>query len=153
VADIIEIKPNKKKSKENKYGPKFKPEFQDMLLEHMSKGFSYETFAKKIGTCRQSLYYWEKSIPGWLDTKRKAFEACQYRWEEIGLELCNNPTVWMFQMKARFGWRDVQVVEQSVQINETEKERSVEEIKSRYNEIINERVRALASGPKDNLPE
>lgn len=151
--NVVPIKSNKKSKQINKYGPKFKPEFHEMLLEHMAQGLSYEIFAAKIGTHRSTLYLWERTNAAWHDTKCRAKELCQLYWEKQGLNLVSNPAVWMFQMKARFGWRDTVSVEQTVSISNEEKERSVEEIKSRYNEIVNERARAIAIRSKDNLPE
>lgn len=89
------------------------PEYCQMLLEHMSEGFSYETFAAKIDTCRQTLYNWEKEYPEFLDTKRIAIEKCQLWWEKRGMDLYSSKegpnlqaSLWMFQMKARFRWKD-----------------------------------------------
>jgi DNA-binding XRE family transcriptional regulator len=94
------------------------------LIDHMSKGFSYESFAAKIGTCRQTLYNWEKEHPEFLDSKKQAQELCQYWWESAGInglytivehgdggekniiEKKINPSMWIFNMKARFRWKD-----------------------------------------------
>lgn len=102
----------------------FDPAYIPMLIEHMGKGFSYESFSAKIGTCRQTLYNWEKEFPEWLDTKKKAMEVCQYWWEAAGveglytiygknedgkrevIEKSINPSLWIFNMKARFRWKD-----------------------------------------------
>lgn len=102
----------------------FDPDYIPMLIEHMAKGYSYETFSAKIGTCRQTLYNWEKEFPEWLDTKKKAMELCQYWWEAAGveglytiygknedgkkeiIEKAINPSLWIFNMKARFRWKD-----------------------------------------------
>lgn len=96
------------------------------LIDHMSKGFSYESFAAKIGTCRQTLYNWEKEYPEFLDTKKQAQELCQFWWESAGInglytivehdedggkniiEKKINPSMWIFNMKARFRWQDVE---------------------------------------------
>ena len=150
--NVIERKPKIKPSNKTNHPTKFKHEYHELLIAHMAKGFSYESFAAITDTSTQTLYNWERTKPGWVETKAKAFAKCQYRWEEIGMTLSSNAALWMFQMKARFGWRDTVSVEQSVNLTTNdEKERSVEDIKSRYNEIIDERVRALATGPKDNL--
>lgn len=94
-----------------------------MLIAHMGEGLSYETFAAKIGTCRATLYNWEKQFPEWLDTKKKAMEVNQLWWEMAGvnglytivehgeggqtvIEKKINPSMWIFNMKARFRWKD-----------------------------------------------
>ncbi len=94
--------------------PEYKPEYCQMLIDHMKEGYSYESFAASIGTCRQTLYNWEKQFEEFLDTKRLAFEACQFWWEKQGkdglfsqFQGSNlNPSLWIFNMKARFRWRD-----------------------------------------------
>lgn len=77
----------------------------------MKKGFSYETFAALLSVSRETLYEWERVHPEFSDTKSQAMELSQYFWESEGLKGMNNPrefngTLWMFNMKARFGWRD-----------------------------------------------
>lgn len=39
---------------------KFKPEYCDMLIEHMSEGFSFDTFAGRIKVNPDTLYEWAK---------------------------------------------------------------------------------------------
>lgn len=102
----------------------YDPNYCAMLIEHMSKGFSYESFAAKIGTYRQKLYEWERLFQEFSDTKKKAQELCQYWWESAGInglytiietddegnknviEKKINQTLWIFNMKARFRWKD-----------------------------------------------
>ena len=102
----------------------YRTEYCTMLIEHMSKGLSYETFAAKIGTCRATLYNWEKEFPEFLDTKKLAQDICQLWWESAGvnglytivehgeggektiIEKKINQAMWIFNMKARFRWRD-----------------------------------------------
>lgn len=90
----------------------YKPEYDEMLITHMSEGMSYESFAGKIGAYKQTLYNWEKSQPTFLDAKREAWEKSRYFWEKIGVGGAVgkvngfNVTAWIFNMKNRFGWRD-----------------------------------------------
>src|SRR5580698_3876937 len=102
--------------------PDYKPEYCEQLIIHMKDGYSYESFAASIGTCRQTLYNWEKNYPEFLDTKKIAMEMCQYWWEKAGkeglysvfaedekgrrgeIEKCISPSLWIFNMKARFRW-------------------------------------------------
>lgn len=102
----------------------YKEEYCEMLIDHMSKGLSYEVFAAKIGVCRATLYQWEKEHPDFLDTKKKAIEINQLWWEMAGInglytivehgedgqktiiEKKINQAMWIFNMKARFRWRD-----------------------------------------------
>jgi hypothetical protein len=92
----------------------YKPEYCDMLIEHMSKGFSYESFAGLIGTCKQTIYTWEKANPEFLDAKNRAFSACNLFWEKLAIdnpythpkEGGLNTGLWIFNMKNRFKWTD-----------------------------------------------
>lgn len=102
----------------------YKKEYNQMLIDHMSQGLSYETFAAKIGTHRGVLYEWEKQHPEFHDTKKKAQEISQLWWESAGInglytimehgddgkrsvvEKKINQAMWIFNMKARFRWQD-----------------------------------------------
>ena len=104
--------------------PDYKPEYCEQLIKHMQDGFSYESFAASIGTHRSTLYNWEKQYPEFLDTKKIAMEMCQFWWEKAGkdglysvfgedekgrraeIEKCISPSLWIFNMKARFRWKD-----------------------------------------------
>lgn len=104
--------------------PKYKPIYCKMLVEHMAEGLSYETFAAKVGVCRDTLYDWEKVYPDFLYTKRQAMEISQLWWEKAGInglytiteigegnqrtviEKKINQAIWIFNMKARFHWKD-----------------------------------------------
>jgi transcriptional regulator with XRE-family HTH domain len=91
------------------------------LVEHMSEGLSYESFAGAIGVHRSTLYRWEKAHPEFLEAKEIATAKSLLWWEKVGQQgLWNenfgqgqgsktlNATIWIFNMKNRFGWRDRQ---------------------------------------------
>lgn len=117
--EIIENPYKNKGGRPNQY----KKEYCDGLINHMSQGLSYETYAGIIGVTRKTLYNWEKSHKDWRDAKEKAFELCQLFWEQVGVmgtlgavirnnkgELIDyskvNSTMWIFNMKNRFNWKD-----------------------------------------------
>lgn len=121
---------------ENKVGrpTKYKPEFCQKLIEHMSTGLSYESFASVAGVNRSVLYDWESVFPEFLEAKEAAFGQCLLFWEQAGIDgLYNtvemdengkaikskalNATIWIFNMKNRFKWRDRQADESDVVIN------------------------------------
>lgn len=107
---------------------KYKPEYCDQLIEHMSEGFSYETFAAKVNVNRDTIYQWEKDHQDFSDAKKQAVEKCQLFWEGLGINhIINksdsesqgegfgwsksrslNAAVWVFNMKNRFKWKDKQ---------------------------------------------
>jgi len=78
----------------------------------MSLGLSYEVAAYKMGVCKATLYNWEKEFPEFLDAKKEAFQANQAFWEEVGISaMVGNtpnfiPSIYIFNMKNRFKWRD-----------------------------------------------
>ena len=124
------------KKKSNAGRPsKFDPKYCEMLIEEMGKGFSYEAFAGIINTCIQTLYNWEKEHPEFLEAKKQAFQKSRLFWEQLAVDnIINktdseswegggssksrslNSTVWIFNMKNRFGWRDKQPDEDSVNV-------------------------------------
>jgi hypothetical protein len=92
-----------------------------MLIDHMSKGFSFESFAGIVETDRQTIYNWTDKHPEFFDAKKEAFEKSRVFWEEAALKgLWNdkdgpqlNNTIWIFNMKNRFGWKDKVEVEET----------------------------------------
>ena len=103
-----------------------------MLVAHMSSGLSYETFGATIDVSRAVVYDWEKTHPEFLDAKTVGVEKCQIFWEQKGIDhLINhkdgpalNSTVWVFNMKNRFKWRDQP--EQTVKIVQTPGSQAIE---------------------------
>lgn len=102
-------------SKKNSVGAPttYKSEYCEKLIEHMSNGYSYESFAGVISSSRAVLYKWEKAHPEFVDAKKKAIDKCLLFWEKIGIENLFgvkgsyfNVGIWVFNMKNRFGWSD-----------------------------------------------
>lgn len=115
----------------------YEERFCEMLIEHMEKGFSYESFAGLIGVSKQTIYDWEKANPQFLDSKKIGVEKSRLFWETQGIEgvyttetfeqdengskstkKALNSSVWIFNMKNRFKdeWRDKQ--ETDLNVNE-----------------------------------
>lgn len=111
---------------------KYKPEFDQMLIDHMASGLSYLSFAGEIGVCEDTLFEWEKHHASFSESKRLAFAKNRIWWEKIGNAHIThtedrfgstpklNSTVFIFNMKNRFPkeWRDRQEVEQKVTITD-----------------------------------
>ena len=51
---------------------KYKEEYCERLIKHMSTGVPYETFAPEIGVDRDTLYTWEKAHKQFADAKKRA---------------------------------------------------------------------------------
>ena len=95
---------------------KYEPAICQKLIDHMSTGLSYESFAAEIGVTRKTLYNWEVEYPAWAQAKKEAFEKCLNFWEKLGMtgimgKIKNfQSAVYIFNMKNRFGWKDRQEV-------------------------------------------
>ncbi len=92
---------------------KYEDEYPQMLIEHMAKGYSFESFAGEVGVCVSTLRTWAKEHPEFKGAKEIAFEKCRLKWESIGIDhILNlnkkgvskslNSSVWIFNMKNRF---------------------------------------------------
>lgn len=101
--------------KSNKRGPgqptKYRPEYCQMLIEHMQKVHSFESFAAVINTDRSTLYNWCKDHREFFDARKKGREQAQIGLENIGKGLMTgkvkgNVAAWIFFMKNLTGWRD-----------------------------------------------
>jgi hypothetical protein len=75
---VKNIEENKRITKDGVilFYPKYKPEFCDMLVEHMKGGLSFESFAGLVGTCRNTLYTWENDYPEFKKAKEAGRAAC-----------------------------------------------------------------------------
>lgn len=61
---------------------KYKPEYCQDLIEHMSKGLSYTTWGADHNIATSTIYQWEKDIPEWKEAKEKAFKKAQEFFEK-----------------------------------------------------------------------
>jgi hypothetical protein len=105
---------------------KYKPEYCKLLIDHMAEGYSFESFAGIVGVSKQTIYDWLERHVEFLDAKRQAFAKSRLFWERAGISGMymggkDNPfnsTVWVFNMKNRFGWRDniKQEIEQTTEV-------------------------------------
>ena len=78
------------------------------------------SFAAKCNVSVATLYNWEGQHPEFLEAKKRGEAQSFVHWEDLGLEMAEgkvdgNPTIWIFNMKNRFGWKDKQEIEQQVQ--------------------------------------
>jgi len=92
----------------------YKQEYCEMLISHMEEGLSFEAFAGVLSVSKQTLYTWTEAHSEFMDAKRVATQKSRVFWERAGLqgmfmggkEDPFNATVWVFNMKNRFNWRD-----------------------------------------------
>lgn len=95
----------------------------------MATGLSFEAFAALIRVNRDTIYEWEKVHPEFAEAKKIASSANLLFWEKLGIDhIINesesfgdgiskskslNASIWIFNMKNRFKWRDKQPEESS----------------------------------------
>lgn len=86
---------------------KFKPEYCQMLVDHMSQGLALESFAAKINVTIKTLYLWRDAYPEFL----QAFELGRAKsfavWEKLGMQGMLKPgtlvsAIWAYNMRCRF---------------------------------------------------
>lgn len=101
---------------------KYDPKFCQMLIDHMAKGYSYETFGALINVAQSNVANWESKHPEFQEAKREAFGKCRLFWESLGINYIINVSerdpdgysksttlnnaAWIFNMKNRFKWTD-----------------------------------------------
>lgn len=116
---------------------KYKPEFCDLLIDHMSRGLSYYAFAAEINVNRDTLYEWEKNYSDFKEAKSIGLTKSLLFWEKLGVDnILNvsesefqggsssrslNAATWIYNMNNRFrdfGWRNKHPEEQdNININ------------------------------------
>jgi hypothetical protein len=92
----------------------YKPEYCQMLIEHMEEGYSFESFGGIIGVAEKTLYNWEKQHPDFLHSKEIGVQKSMIWWERVGRKgMMNdipffNDRIWRLNMINRFRskWSD-----------------------------------------------
>lgn len=89
----------------------YKPEYCELLIDHMKRGLSFESFGAVVDCCEDTLHEWKKVHSEFSESYKKGEVYSRMLWEELGLvgttEGKNfNATTWIFNMKNRFKWKD-----------------------------------------------
>lgn len=96
---------------------KYKPEYCKELLDHMREGFTLESFAGRIGVCRDTLHEWSNTHEDFSDATKRGKAASQYAWESKLKQSVDDKSVnavpVLFTLKCRFGFREVSGLELS----------------------------------------
>ncbi len=94
---------------------KYKPEYCQAIIDHMSQGYSLDSFASKVNVGRNTVYDWTQRIPEFKEAADIARAKCLEHWESVGKsglwsdkDNKFNAAVWIFWMKARFRWSEPQ---------------------------------------------
>lgn len=103
---------------------KYKKEFCKKLVDHMKKGFSFESFGavRGVNTTMQTLYEWAKDErkPEFAEAKREGELHARKFWENLLIRqaaghINGSNSALIFALKNKFPkeWRDKQEVEHS----------------------------------------
>jgi len=91
---------------------KYKKKYCKMLIEHMSKGLSFASFAADVEVNEDTLYEWSKRHPSFSEAKSHGRMRSMKFWEELGIKGAKGEGTgfsaagWIFNMKNRFSWVD-----------------------------------------------
>jgi len=131
---------------------KYKPEYCQMLIDHMAKGYSFECFGADVLVTEKTLYNWIDSHPEFLQSKRLGEKLCQKWWETLGRGLAagktqGNAAVFIFNMKNRFGWTD----KRDLQLSGDLKVNSITDllIESNEDDVIDVTPKEITDGKDD----
>lgn len=105
------------KAKATRRGPKskYRPNMCATVLEMMSEGASQMEVQAAIGITRETFNQWTNRDgpyyePDFTEAVERGRDLSQAWWERLGrmgaVGEDINPSIWIFNMKARFGWRD-----------------------------------------------
>jgi len=98
----------------------YKPEYCELLENHLAQGKSYLAFGAEINVTRETLYEWERVHEEFSDSKKRGILKSLKVWENrledglLGKIPGFNTTLAIFLMKCRFGnmgYRERDVVE------------------------------------------
>ena len=93
----------------NSWLSKYKPEYCEMVQQHMARGYSFEAFAAGIGVDRKTLYLWCDKYPEFKYAKDVGTEASRKLWEKVLIKQAKkNVIATIFALKNKFPneWRD-----------------------------------------------
>ena len=80
----------------------YKEEYDQMLINHMSQGYSFESFCAVIGRGRRTLFDWLEMFPSFKESKEIGHEKAKQLFETVliskirgvetkGIDLKKNP--------------------------------------------------------------
>jgi hypothetical protein len=68
---------------EKGHGSLYKKEYCEMLITHMSQGYSFTSFGADVGTCGRTLFEWCQKHPEFDNARRAGHEAAKKYLEKI----------------------------------------------------------------------
>lgn len=98
---------------------KYKPEYCELLIQHLSEGYSYESFAATIDVNEDTLREWEKHHPDFSASKKIGRQKQALFYQKLGISASKgqienfNSTAFVWMTKNMLGWKDKQSIEHS----------------------------------------
>jgi len=95
---------------------KYKDTYPQELVDHMNKGFTFESFAGLIDVNKDTLYEWKSVYPLFSDAHKNGVAKSLLFWEKLGVggsvgQIDGfNTAAWIFNMKNKHKWTDRQEV-------------------------------------------
>jgi transposase len=119
---------------------KYNKKICDTLPDLFRDGQSVAEVCVELGIAKDTFYNWQKAHKEFSDAIKKGLELSEAWWERLGRRAANgkqqiNPTVWIFNMKNRFGWRDQQSIDLNASGNLNVTNMTPEERKQRIAEL------------------
>lgn len=98
---------------------KYKPEYCQMVVDHMADGASLTSFAAEIDVARSTINEWIDANPDFSEAVKRAKAKCAAWWERLGRNNAitgdGNATLVIFGLKnmAAEDWREKQEIDHS----------------------------------------
>ena len=96
---------------------KYKPEYCQMVVDHMAEGASLTSFAAEIDVARSSINVWMEEHPEFSESVKRGKAKCAAWWERLGRNNAisgdGNATLVIFGLKnmGAEDWRDKQEID------------------------------------------
>lgn len=96
---------------------KYRPEYCQMVIDHMEEGASLTSFAAEIDVGRSTITLWADEHPEFMAAVTRAKAKCAAWWEKVGRNLAltgeGNATMVVFGLKnmSADDWREKQALE------------------------------------------
>lgn len=94
-----------------KHDLKYKPEYVEQLPSMFANGEDVAEVATALGVSRQTFYNWVEAYPDFKEAYEIGKQKSEAWWAKLGRagaagKVDIQPTVWIFNMKNKFGWKD-----------------------------------------------
>lgn len=106
----------------------YKKEYDQQLVEHMSQGYSFESFGANVGCGRRTLFDWAERFPSFKEAQKQGYELGKKLFETILISKMRGQEVKGMNLKAS----DTACL--------------IFALKTRYRDTYSEKVDVVASG-------